>query len=32
VNFRAENLASGIYLYRIVANDFTAVKKMILTK
>jgi len=32
VNFNAENLASGIYLYRITANGFTAVKKMILTK
>jgi len=32
VNFNAKNLASGIYFYRITANGFTAVKKMILTK
>jgi len=32
VNFNASSLSSGIYLYRITANGFTAVKKMILTK
>jgi len=32
VNFRTENLASGIYFYKITANGFTAVKKMILMK
>ena len=32
VNFNASSLASGIYLYRITANGFTAVKKMLLMK
>ena len=32
VNFTADNLASGIYYYRITADGFTATKKMILTK
>ena len=32
VNFNVDNLASGIYYYRILANGFTAAKKMILTK
>jgi hypothetical protein len=33
INFKAENLASGIYIYRLnVENKFTAVKKMILMK
>lgn len=30
VNFNASKLSSGIYLYRITANGFMAVKKMIL--
>ena len=29
VNFNASSLASGIYLYRITANGFTTVKKML---
>ena len=28
VNFDARNLASGVYLYRMVAGDFTSVKKL----
>jgi len=32
VNFNAENLASGVYLYRIKVNDFVDVKKMLLIK
>ena len=31
-SFDASNLASGVYLYKIQANDFTAVKKMLLVK
>jgi hypothetical protein len=30
--WNASNLASGIYFYRIVAKDFTMVKKMVLLK
>ena len=32
VVFNAGNLASGIYLYRISAGSFTAVKKLLLLK
>ena len=32
VNFNAGSLSSGIYLYRITANGFMAVKKMILLR
>ncbi len=32
VNFDASNLASGIYLYRLSAGDFTASGKMVLMK
>ena len=32
VNFNASSLSSGVYFYRIEANDFTATKKMMLVK
>lgn len=32
VNFRMDNLASGIYIYRLKANNFVDSKKMILLK
>lgn len=32
VNFDAGNLSSGVYYYRLQADDFTAVKKLILLK
>jgi Secretion system C-terminal sorting domain len=32
VNFNAENLPSGIYVYKITANDFTSTKKLMLLK
>jgi hypothetical protein len=32
INVDASGWASGIYLYRVTANDFTASKKMVLMK
>jgi hypothetical protein len=32
VEFNAANISSGVYLYRITAGDFTAVKKMLIVK
>jgi hypothetical protein len=32
VNFNAENLASGMYMYKITAGSFTSTKKMLLLK
>ncbi len=32
INFDASKLASGVYLYRIVANGFSLTKKMLLLK
>lgn len=32
VSFDASKLASGIYFYQLKANDYTSIKKMILTK
>jgi hypothetical protein len=32
IDFDASSLASGFYIYRFMANDFHAVKKMIVTK
>ena len=28
INFNASNLASGVYIYRMIASDFSSVKKM----
>ena len=32
VNFNASFLPSGVYLYKLVAGDFTFAKKMVLLK
>jgi hypothetical protein len=32
VEFNASELSSGIYFYRLIANKFTEIKKMILIK
>jgi len=32
VTFDASNLPSGIYVYRLTANDFTTTKKLMLLK
>ncbi|MBK8984270.1 MAG: T9SS type A sorting domain-containing protein [Ignavibacteria bacterium] len=32
INFNASNLSSGIYFYKLSANDFTSVMKMMLVK
>jgi hypothetical protein len=32
VDFNGANLSSGVYFYRLVSNDFSETKKMILTK
>ncbi len=32
VNFNAENLASGMYIYKITAGNFVSAKKMLLLK
>jgi hypothetical protein len=32
VNFEGTNLSSGVYLYRLEANGFADVKKMLLVK
>ena len=32
VSFDGENLASGVYFYKMTAGDFTSVKKMMLVK
>ncbi len=32
INFNATNLSSGIYIYRLRADDFTDTKKMLLMK
>ena len=32
VQFNASHLASGVYMYRVVAGDFSAVRKMLLVK
>lgn len=32
INYNANNLNSGIYLYKIEVNDFSAIKKMLLLK
>jgi hypothetical protein len=32
VNFDANSLASGVYIYRLQANEYVSVKKMLLLK
>ncbi|MFQ6032946.1 MAG: T9SS type A sorting domain-containing protein, partial [Candidatus Zixiibacteriota bacterium] len=32
VNWEAKDFSSGIYFYKLSASDFTATKKMVLTK
>jgi hypothetical protein len=32
VTLNAENLASGVYYYKITAGDFVAIKKMVIIK
>jgi hypothetical protein len=32
INFLADNLASGIYFYRFISNEFTQIRKMILIR
>jgi hypothetical protein len=32
VSFNANELATGIYIYRLTANDFTSTKKFVLMK
>ncbi|HRA73755.1 MAG TPA: T9SS type A sorting domain-containing protein, partial [Flavobacterium sp.] len=32
IEFKGDNLASGIYFYKIEVNEFTQMKKMILMK
>jgi len=32
IKFSANNLPSGVYIYKLQANEFSSVKKMILTK
>ncbi len=32
IKFNASNLSSGIYIYQLKVNDYTATKKMILLK
>ncbi|MBL7127774.1 MAG: T9SS type A sorting domain-containing protein [Ignavibacteria bacterium] len=32
IDFNASNLSSGIYYYRMIAGDFSAIKKMVLLK
>nr|HMQ78370.1 T9SS type A sorting domain-containing protein [Ignavibacteria bacterium] len=32
VNYSADRLSSGVYFYRITANDYAETKKMVLTK
>ena len=32
VRFNGASVASGVYIYRLVAGDFTSVKKMVLVK
>jgi flagellar hook assembly protein FlgD len=32
VEWKADNLSSGVYFYRIQANDYTATKRMVLMR
>jgi len=32
VDFNGSNLSSGVYFYKLISRDFTAVKRMVLIK
>lgn len=32
VNFNASGLSSGVYIYKLNVNNFTSIKKMVITK
>ncbi len=32
MSFEADNLSTGVYIYRLVADDFTSYQKMVLIR